>query len=83
MHVMASRHLNNFFMSNIVSFSVHITPIFSHCINQDALNLQQGPPKGTTTAPRGRGRPKKTEEKPEITGEDEDDQDEEEEEEEN
>lgn len=45
--------------------------------------LQQGPPKGTTTSPRGRGRPKKAEEKPEITGEDEDEQEEEEEEEEN
>ncbi|RLU25570.1 hypothetical protein DMN91_001727 [Ooceraea biroi] len=44
---------------------------------------KQGPPKGTTTSPRGRGRPKKTEEKPEITGEDEDEQEEEEEEEEN
>lgn len=47
------------------------------------LNLQQGPPKGTTTSSRGRGRPKKTEEKPELTGEDEDEQEEEEEEEEN
>lgn len=44
---------------------------------------KQGPPKGTAPATnRGRGRPKKVEDKPESTGEEEDEQEEEEEEEE-
>lgn len=71
--------------SNFAKYRRVVTIIYTqgNCFTATVLRLQQGPPKGTTTSPRGRGRPKKTEEKPEITGEDEDEQEEEEEEEEN
>lgn len=71
----------NKFSSNCINHC--ITSIVDIILTGKLLNLQQGPPKGTTTSSRGRGRPKKTEEKPELTGEDEDEQEEEEEEEEN
>lgn len=72
---------SNKFSSNYVNYC--ITLIVNIILTGKLFNLQQGPPKGTTTSSRGRGRPKKTEEKPELTGEDEDEQEEEEEEEEN